>query len=190
MAGNKYIRLQSGVFVEDTGLQSSAGAGSAGELVALNSAGAVDFTMLPTTPGARVYRSTNQNITTSTGTVITFDSERYDTDTLHSTVSNTSRLTASRAGKYAISCHVEWTSNSTGGRWVRLLLNGATVIAQDFRLGASSSTDALNMSLSTIYTLAASDYVEVQVWHNRGSGLNVLSSANYSPEFAIQWLAP
>lgn len=190
MAGNKYIRLQSGAFVEDTGLQSSAGAGSAGELVALNSAGAVDITMLPSSPGARVYRSSNQNITTSTDTIVLFDSERYDTDSLHSTVSNTGRLTAPRAGKYAISAHIEWTSNATGGRRVRLLLNGSTVIAQDYRLGASSSSEALNMSLSTIYSLATSDYVEVQVWHNRGSGLNVLTSANYSPEFAMQWLAP
>ena len=52
--------------------------------------------------GARVHNSANISVSDSTWTSMTFDSERYDTDSIHSTASNTSRLTCVTAGKYLI----------------------------------------------------------------------------------------
>lgn len=55
MAGNKYVQLNTnGSLQEIAGTQTSAGAGDAGELVALNSAGQIDMTMLPTNIGPDV----------------------------------------------------------------------------------------------------------------------------------------
>jgi hypothetical protein len=51
MAGNKYLSQSSGVVTEVASSQTSAGAGDAGKIVALNSAGSVDVTMLPTGVG-------------------------------------------------------------------------------------------------------------------------------------------
>lgn len=148
------------------------------------------FKTSTTIPSAHVYRTSNQNITTGTDTLIAFTAERWDTASLHSTVTNTSRLTAPIAGKYLVSAQIEWTSNGTGSREMRLLLNGTTIVAQDIRTGVSSSSNNLHMSLTTMVQLSANDYVEVQVKHDRGTGLNVLASSDYSPNFMMHWLMP
>jgi translation elongation factor P/translation initiation factor 5A len=147
------------------------------------------FKTSTTIPSARVYRSSNQSISDSTDTIVTFDSERYDTAALHSNVSNTGRLTAPIAGKYLITVGLEFASNTSGRREIRLLLNGSTIIAQDIRAGSISGITS-PMTLTTVYALAQNDYVEVQVWQNRGGNLNVLSTGNHSPEFAMHWLMP
>jgi hypothetical protein len=48
----------------------------------------------------RVYNSGNQTISNATWTDLTFDSELYDTDTMHDTSSNTNRITFTTAGVY------------------------------------------------------------------------------------------
>lgn len=48
MAGNKYLKLNSGVPTEEAALQTSVGAGDAGKIVALDSAGKLDVSMMPT----------------------------------------------------------------------------------------------------------------------------------------------
>ena len=55
MAGNKYVQLTSGGALQEVAAnQTSAGAGDAGKVVALNSAGQIDMTMLPTNIGPDV----------------------------------------------------------------------------------------------------------------------------------------
>lgn len=48
MAGNKYLSNNAGAITEVASNQTSAGAGDAGKIVSLNSAGQVDTTMMPT----------------------------------------------------------------------------------------------------------------------------------------------
>ena len=52
MAGDKYLKIASGVIGEQAAVQSSAGAGSAGKIVALDAGGKLDNTMLPAGVGA------------------------------------------------------------------------------------------------------------------------------------------
>lgn len=52
MAGNKYLKQSGGQLVEEVSLQSSAGAGDAGKIVALDSTGRLDNSMLPVGIGA------------------------------------------------------------------------------------------------------------------------------------------
>lgn len=54
MAAKKFLRLVSGVFTEVFGVQSSAGAGNAGDIVSLDDTGKIDATMLPVGVGADV----------------------------------------------------------------------------------------------------------------------------------------
>lgn len=51
MTGNKYISNASGTLTEVVASQTSAGAGDAGKIPALNSAGQIDLTMMPTGVG-------------------------------------------------------------------------------------------------------------------------------------------
>lgn len=52
MAGNKYLKNNAGVITEEAALQSSAGAGDAGKIVALDAAGRIDTSMMPVGIGA------------------------------------------------------------------------------------------------------------------------------------------
>lgn len=52
MAGNKYIKNNAGTLTEEASIQASAGAGDAGKIVALDAAGKLDNSMMPTGIGA------------------------------------------------------------------------------------------------------------------------------------------
>ena len=123
-----------------------------------------DLEWLVDRPGCAVYNSATQNVTNASNTVLTADSELYDLDSMHSTVSNTSRITATTAGKYRIGAVVEWDSGATGRCEVYLLVNGSTAHA----LSIAASVAGLTQNGTTILTLAAGDYVEVRVWQNSG----------------------
>ncbi|KKL07858.1 hypothetical protein LCGC14_2581790, partial [marine sediment metagenome] len=132
---------------------------------------------------ARVFNSGNLTISTATDTALTFDSERFDTNTIHSTSSNTSRLTVKTAGKYSIWGNVSWGINTTGFRQVWIRLNGSTAIGVVRK--AQSESDAIIMQVSAPYDLAVDDYVELVVHQNSGGALNVEAASNHSPEFGM-----
>lgn len=141
-------------------------------------------------PYVRVYHSASQSVTATTS--LLFDSETSDTDGFHSTVSNTSRLTVPTGldGLYAITAGVFWQQNSTGGRSVRLKLNGTTYIAANVTPGATGA-DVLQ-GVTTLYALVAGDYLEVEVSQDSGSTLSVYanSSTTPSPRFAMTRIGP
>src|SRR3989304_1047524 len=133
--------------------------------------------------GARVYNSANISTTSGVAAVLTFDSERFDTDGIHSTSSNTSRLTCVTAGKYIITGNVMWASNTVGRRQLKIVLNGATTIA--FMDETAHQTFEHAETITTIYDLAVGDYVELHAYQDSTGLLNVLNSANSSPEFSM-----
>ena len=137
------------------------------------------------TPSARAYNNAAISINHNTNTALTFNSERWDTDSIHSTSTNPSRLTATTAGIYHIYGHIVWGSNSTGDRKIDIRVNGSTFIAS-IRYAASGNNNW--MSISTEYSLAATDYVELVVYQTSGGSLNVEANANYSPEFGMTYL--
>ena len=138
--------------------------------------------------GARAFNNANINIANAgAGQALTYNSERWDTDGIHSVLGNTSRLTCQTAGKYVISTCVRWANNVTGTRITVIKLNGATdlVRTQDDCAGGGD----MNQSITTIYDLAVTDFVETFVYQNSGAALNVTVNANYSPEFSMQMIA-
>jgi hypothetical protein len=123
---------------------------------------------------ARVYNDATQAIATGTETVVTFNTERYDTGGFHSTSANTGRLIAPTAGLYLVGANIAFAANGTGVRIVYLRLNGAERIA-----AVSSPANATvdnGYSPSTMWQMGPGDYVEVLVTQNSGGNLNVLAS--------------
>lgn len=134
----------------------------------------------------RVYNSAAITIATATLTAVTFNSERYDTDAIHSTTVNTNRLTCVTAGKYLISADMEFAPNATGTyRKLAIRLNGTTIISLAAISPIASGADASHLSISTIYSLVVGDYVEMMVKQDSGGNLDVSSSPNSSPEFSM-----
>lgn len=167
---------------------------SAGELVTavlmdIHVRDNTDF--LGTPPSVRAYRTTNQSINSATQTAVVFDAERYDdvpsgyTQNQHTT---TSRLTCRVAGKYIITTSLSWAANTTGTRVAQLQINGTTNIASDSRPAAATGGAGTDQTLTTLYELAVNDFVELIVSQDSGGALNVLTSGNFSPELAWQWV--
>ncbi len=138
---------------------------------------------------ARVYNNADLTATNGIELLLTFNSERQDSNGLHSTSSNTGRLTAQTAGLYAITLNVTFASNTTGFRYAYVRVNGGSLIGWDKinTSGGGGINDALEVS--TIYYLNAADYVEGVVYQNSGGNLAVKSLGNHSPEFAMARLA-
>jgi len=141
-----------------------------------------------TPDGCRVYNDVNESIADNTSTTLTFNAEHYDNGGLHDTVTNNSRLTAQKAGVYAISGHVEYAANATGSRSLIIQLSAGSIIANERR--AAHPTAATDISIATLYHLGVGDYVTLVVFQNSGGALNVLYQPYFSPEFAMQWIGP
>ena len=152
-----------------------------------DAAAATVFDVYPAvTPSARVYNNAAISINNDTATALTFNSERWDTDEIHSTVTDTGRLTCKTAGIYTLNGHVAFAGNSTGNRYILIQLNGSTNLA--IHRHAPGTSGESRMSISTVYSLAVNDYVELLVWQNSGGALNVVTAPNYSPEFGMTYL--
>lgn len=137
------------------------------------------------TEGARVQHNTNQSIPNSTITYLAFNSERYDTDTIHDNAVNNSRLTCKTAGKYIIALHLWYEGHATGYRQAQIHLNRTTRIAH-YTKAVPAGTFIFTIPLATIYNLAVNDYVEVLVYQTSGVALNVITYEEASPIFMIQ----
>lgn len=143
-----------------------------------------------TTPGysegARVYNSADQSIPNAEFTALAFNSERYDTDTIHDNSTNNTRLTCKTAGVYIIIGQVQFESNATGDRGVRIMLNGTNQLALVWQ--AAATTGNKYFIAQTLFTLEVNDYVELFVYQSSGGALNsVKSVSGYgSPEFMMQ----
>jgi hypothetical protein len=134
--------------------------------------------------GASVYNNANISIPNNSATAATFNTEDYDTDNIHSTVSNTGRLTCQTAGKYLIVANYSLAGNASGIREFFIKLNGGNYIAADSGK-APIAADAWRNSLSKIIELAVSNYVEFVVFQNSGGALNLEYSADFSPYFSM-----
>lgn len=129
-----------------------------------------DLEFLISPPACSVYDTTGQTLTTATSTVINHGSENYDNDAMHSTVSNTSRITAQTAGRYLFIVTVEFAANATGLRQVFFYKNNVST-GVGSRQNATTTFNAIFQASATII-LAAGDYVEIQAYQSSGGNLN------------------
>jgi hypothetical protein len=123
------------------------------------------------------------------GVAITLDTEYFDTDAFHSTVSNTERITipAGKAGKYLVIGNATWDQASGGTRELAIRKNGVDFAYSDLGgFGASKTTVRIQM----IMDLAVSDYISMTGFQNSGGTLNIVGQASgvgYTT-FGVQYL--
>jgi hypothetical protein len=141
-------------------------------------------------PACRVRHSANQNLTTGVELVVAFNTERYDTDNMHDTVTNNSRITFNTAGLYQVSAAVRIQFNAAGYRQFRVRVNGGAqffmLTLQDPELGSQP----LCFSNSQPWKFAAADYIELMVLQTSGVTPLTLDADpnNGMSEFAATWI--
>ena len=129
-------------------------------------------------PQCSVYNSSVQSIPNSTVTAMLCPSESLDNTGMHSTTSNTSRITAVDAGRYTFTGTAMFAIDGTGTGMRRLIfrLNGTTEYDL-VQVAAVSTLSTVILSGSRTFTLAISDYAEMVVHQNSGGALNVTALA-------------
>ncbi len=133
----------------------------------------------------RAYHNANISISHATATVIPLNSERYDTDNIHDTTTNTSRLTCQTPGLYLITACVRFAANTTGDRQIYIRHSTGSIIAAQTVRACASSSRPTDLCIATIWQMSADQYVELFAWQDSGAALNVLYAAGISPEFAM-----
>ena len=149
-----------------------------------------DITFLANPPKCAVYNSSSQSISNNTLTTLTFNSERQDTDTMHSTVTNTGRLTFTTAGFYLFGINVQFQAATD---YTELLLiarlNGTTTIRSNRDRNPGTTNDVRELDLTRGYQFAAGDYIEFLARQQNGAtaARNVEAQGNWSPEAWAVW---
>lgn len=117
----------------------------------------------PARRGCLVYHNTTQTVN---GAGILFNSEIYDTDAYHSTVTNTERITipAGLGGLYLLEYGTNVTSVATG-EFCRININSGGNISLN-----EGDTNSGYISGTAVYPLVATDYVQVIFTGNRTVG--------------------
>jgi hypothetical protein len=131
--------------------------------------------------GVRVRKSANQSLANATETILTFDTETFDTDAYHDNSTNSGRLTVpvGKAGYYSIYFCIQFDVNATGDREISLYINGtSTRICFNNQPGDATLYTALTGT--TTYYLAEGDYVQLTGYQDRGGALNITNSASIS----------
>ena len=152
--------------------------------------GAIDTSKLGDIPGARVLNTSSETIP-PWFTVLTFDKEDFDIGNLHSTQTNTGRLTAPVAGRYLITAEVDWQHDTSGTRLLAIVVNGSKYVA--YSIEPPSSDGTLDQNVETVCKLAAGDYVEVLAAQTTSGSLYVSGTGmhdNDTPAVTMDWIGP
>lgn len=125
--------------------------------------------------GCRAYNSALQALVTATITALTFDTEEYDTDAIHSTASNTSRFTVptGKDGKWRFTGGGSYASNGSGDRYFWWRVNGSTEVHGGVAQWPPSPAVISFGAIPVTLALVATDYVELIGYQTSGGNLNV-----------------
>lgn len=124
--------------------------------------------------GCALNNSGAQSMTNNAFTKLTFDTEEYDSDTMHSTSSNTSRITINTAGKYlfTFSCVCAGAAGGSQRRMDFLLNNSAQ---HGGHISGVIGGNVLSMSGAIVRHMSVNDYMELYYYQDSGGAINMTS---------------
>ncbi len=137
----------------------------------------------PNAHACRIRRTTNQSIGNNTLTVVSFDAEDYDTDTMHDNSTDPTRITIPTLTGVTTGLWRVWatgyTDSALGRTDVEFKINGTTFIGGSLN---AQSTGFNGYQGFTEYVLSGADYIECFL-RQSGGAANVISDTVFSPIF-------
>jgi hypothetical protein len=163
--------------------------GNDGEQIVADSSAATGLKWAKSVPfrGCAVFRSSVQTITNNVDTVLTWDSEHFDTDGFHSTSVNTNRITIPTGlqGYYRVTMMGLFDVNAVGYRIFKLFKNGTYWYNSPETPG--SATIYAGPSVTFTLFCNAGDYLEMFAFQNSGSNINIFVRSQDNP-FTVEYL--
>lgn len=152
-------------------------------------------------PVIQVRQSVNPSIATGVETALTYslsDHRNPSVAGLWSSSTNPERLIAPWPGRWMLSGQIEWATNATGRRWLRVrrnptvatgVVSGGTQVDADYA-PVSDAANGTKQRVSREFTMAAGDYVVVSAQQDSGGALGITASPEHSFEFVWRYVGP
>lgn len=123
-------------------------------------------------PTVSLYADAPQTITNATWTTLLFPTETYDNDTMHSTSSNTGRITVATAGIYLVVGQVTFEAITDPHELgLRVRVDGSGILAA--QRAQSVNRDGTGVSISFISgQISAASYFELQAIQETGGSID------------------
>jgi hypothetical protein len=147
-------------------------------------------------PRVAVRNTGAQSIPTGAFTALTFNTEDYDNETptsMHSLITNLSRLTAQTTGTYLVGGLCTFTGNATGRRGLRWRVNaGVNPVPGSQVIIAAGTAANVSVQARVMYVpLAVGDFLELEAFQDSGAALNtVVAGAESQPSAEARWIGP
>jgi hypothetical protein len=126
--------------------------------------------------GCLLFKSASQSIANDAEAIVSFNSEKFDTNSFHDTVTNNTRITipSGKSGYYLFYGNYNFAANTTGVRMGYFIKNGAggSIQGSQTLLGATPSNVFMTNN-AIILNLTAGDYLEMAVQQTSGGNLNI-----------------
>jgi hypothetical protein len=137
--------------------------------------------------GCALYKSGNQTISNSANNTLTWDSEHFDTNTFHSTATNTDRITipSGKDGYYLFTAAVRFNTNGTGRRYIELFKNGS---ASGTAVMETQPGQYNHNVMSFVVSAVATDYFTLDAYQSSGGNLDVLGAISNGTFFGCSYL--
>lgn len=137
-------------------------------------------------PAVSTSRTTTQSVATGFGspTMVAMNvTDDFDTDVMHDTVTNNSRITCKTAGVFIFSADVAFDAAAAGNAYVIFFVNGVSVTGSQ-NMG-NNATAGISIVFTKQIKLAVNDYVEVGVYQTSAGSLNVIGGDVQASRIAI-----
>lgn len=114
--------------------------------------------------------------------------EFIDTDGMHSTTTNTGRITIQTAGWYKVWGNVAWNSNVTGTRGGIIRQNGTINVEPTYtQIAATNFNTTVRLNEGWVQCVVG-DYFEIQAYQNSGVALNLTTTAGMKSYLAVEYI--
>ena len=136
------------------------------------------------TPAFVAYKTSNQSISNTTATKITFEAEQVDSGSVYDT--SNSRFTPGETGYYWIGARWRYDTGDDFDTAQYQIYKNGSVIAKSTFINQNSNGAFLN---TIIYTGSTSDYYEMYGYQNKGSSTTINGDSTYPEQDQAQFYA-
>jgi len=155
------------------------------DLWALGSLGTATSTIAP-----RVYRTTDQTLTTAVDTAVTWEADANDNAGMW-VVGAPTVLTCVVPGIYTATANVRFAANGTGFRAAWIERNATTTLARADIIASAAASPTRFTVAAPAFNLAIGDTVRLMVSQNSGGNLALsVTAETWTPSLSVQYIGP